>query len=120
MTIYTDLFSKRFHLRRCEASVGKHANLRCDVAPVLFAAKFLKVLLKQCTHPDDAISHVLDLVKPLLAQGWIIENGGGDTRSMNRWIGVHGPYEDLELGLYLLLLLRRFANDRKRAAPFAV
>jgi hypothetical protein len=36
------------------------------MAPVVLAAKLLKVLLEEGTHSDDAVGHALDLTEPLL------------------------------------------------------
>jgi len=81
------------------------------VTPVVLAAELLEVLLEQGTHGDNAVSHILDLTEPLLVQCRIVQDFRGNARAMDRGIGVKRSDENLDLGVYALLLLCRFAND---------
>lgn len=107
------LFGKRVHLLRLQAGVGEHANLGSDVAPVVLASKLLKILLEESTHGDDTVSHALDLAEPLLVEGWVIEDLGGDAGAVDRRVRVERADEDLDLRIDALLLLGRFADNRE-------
>lgn len=45
----------------CEACVGEHADLVCDVLPRARGAALLNVLPQQRAHVDDALRHARDL-----------------------------------------------------------
>ena len=49
----------------CEA---EHANLVGDVLPVPGGSLLSKTIPKTLSHSDDAISHPLDIYKPLLSK----------------------------------------------------
>ena len=101
----TDLLSQLVHLFSSQASVGEHADLRGDVAPVMLASELFKVLLEKSTHGDDAVSHTLDLTEPLLVQRGIIKNLRSNAGAMNRGVGVQRTDKDLDLRVDTLLLL---------------
>lgn len=84
-----------------------------DVGPVVLAAELLKVLAQESAHLNDAVSHALDLTEPLLVQGGVIHDGGGDTGTVNGGVGVEGTDENLDLRLNTLLLLGGLANERE-------
>lgn len=65
-SIDRELLGKLSHLLSSHASVGEHANLAGDVRPVTLGAQFLEVLLKKSSHGNNAVSHTLDLIEPLL------------------------------------------------------
>ncbi len=48
--------------------------LGSNVAPVVFAAKLLEILLQKRSHADDSVRHPLDLPQPLFIQRRIIQN----------------------------------------------
>ena len=81
--------------------------------PVVLAAQFLKVLLEESAHLDDTVSHALDFTQPLLVQLSIVHDSGGDTGTVDGRVGVERADEDLELRVYSLLLLGRFADERE-------
>ena len=101
----TNLLSKLGHLLGGQAGVGEHANLGCDVAPVVLAAELLEVLLEESTHGDDAVGHALDLTQPLLVQRRVVEDLGGDAGTVDGRVGVERAHEDLDLRVDALLLL---------------
>lgn len=105
MWIETHLLGQSIHLLRRKASVGEHANLGGDVTPVVLAAELLKVLLEESTHADDSVGHALDLAKPLLVQGGVVEDLRGDTGSMDWRVGVERAHKNLDLGVDTLLLI---------------
>lgn len=90
------------------------------MAPIMLAAQRLEVLLKECTHFDNAISHALHFSKPLLVELRIIEDRRGNAGAMDGRIGVQGADEDLDLRINTLLLLSRLADDGECADSFAV
>lgn len=50
------------------------AHLGCDMAPIMLAAKILKILLEKCSHGDDAIGHAFDFAKPLFVELRTVQN----------------------------------------------
>jgi hypothetical protein len=99
------LLGESIHLGGLKASVGEHANLAGDVAPVVLAAKLLKVLLEQSTHLDDAVSHLLDLQEPLLVQSGVVQDLGSNAGTVDGRVGVQRADQDLDLGVDSLLLV---------------
>lgn len=93
------LLSQPVHLLGRHASVGEHADLRGDVAPVVLAAELLEVVLEEGAHGDDAVGHALDLAEPLLVEGRVAEDLGGDSGAVDGRVGDHGADDDLELGV---------------------
>jgi len=114
------LLRQHVHLLGLEAGVGKHADLAGDVGPVARAAEGLEVLLEQGAHADDAVGHALDLGQPLLVEGRVVEDCGGDARAVDRRVAVQRPHQDLQLRVHPLLLLRRRRHDREGAHALAV
>lgn len=107
------LLSELVHLLRLQTSVGEHADLGGDVAPVVLAAELLKVLLEEGAHGDDAVSHALDLAEPLLVQSRVVQDLGSDAGTVDRGVGVQRAHKNLDLGIDTLLLLGGLADDRE-------
>src|SRR5690242_5679223 len=116
----TNLLSQLGHLLSSQTGVCEHANLRCDVAPVVLAAELLEVLLEGSTHGDDAVSHALDLTEPLLVEGRVVQNLRGNAGAVNGRVGVQGSDKDLDLGVDTLLLLGRLTDDGEGTDTLAV
>jgi hypothetical protein len=116
----TNLLGKLSHLLGGQAGVGEHANLGCDVAPVVLAAELLEVLLEESTHGDDAVSHALDLTEPLLVESRIVQDFRSDAGTVNGRVGVQWTDKDLDLGVDTLLLLGRLADDGESTDTLAV
>lgn len=114
------LLSQLIHLLWGHASVGEHADLGGDVAPVVLGAKLLEVLLEEGAHGDDAVSHALDLAEPLLVEGRVAEDLGGDAGTVNRGVGDHGTDDDLELGVDALDLVGISADEGEGTDTLAV
>ena len=113
-------FGEHIHLLRLQTCICEHANLRRDVAPVVFASKLLEILFQQGTHGDDAVRHVLDLAQPLLVQRRVVQDLGSDSSAVNRRIGVERSYKNLNLGVHSLLLLCGLANNRECTNALAI
>ena len=116
----TNLLSKLGHLLGSQAGVGEHANLGCDMAPVVLAAELLEVLLEESAHGDDAVGHALDLTEPLLVEGRIVQDLRSDAGTVNGRVGVQRADKDLDLGVDALLLLGRLADDGEGTDTLAV
>jgi hypothetical protein len=116
----TYLLCQLVHLLGCQTSVGEHADLRGDVAPVVLAAELLEVLLEKGTHGDDAVSHALDLTEPLLVERSVVQNLRGDAGTVNWGVGVQWANEYLDLRVNTLLLVGRLADDREGTDTLAV
>jgi hypothetical protein len=99
-----ELLGQAVHFFRGHASVGEHANLAGDMGPVVLGAKLLQVLLEEGAHADDAVSHALDLTKPLLVELGVVEDLYGDAGTVDGRVRVHRTDKDLELGVDALLL----------------
>lgn len=110
-SVNTVLLGQGVHLFRLKTGVGEHADLASDVAPIVLAAELLKVLLEKSTHGDDTVSHTLDLTQPLLVELGIVENGGGDTGTVNGRVGVERADQDLDLRVDTLLLIGVGTDD---------
>jgi hypothetical protein len=114
------LLGQGVHLFRLETSVGEHADLAGDVAPVVLATKLLEVLLEKGTHGDDTVSHALDLAQPLLVEFGVVQNGRGDTGTVDRRVGVERANQNLDLRVDTLLLLDIGADDGEGANTLTV
>ena len=95
-------------------------NLISNMVPVVLAANFLKVLLEQGAHGDDAIGHSFDLAEPLLIQLGVVEDLGGDTSAVNGGIGVERSDEYLNLRVDPLLFFCILTDDREGADALSV
>jgi hypothetical protein len=90
------------------------------VRPVVLAAKLFQVLLEKSTHLNDAVSHALNLAKPLLVKRRVIHDSRGDTSTVHGRVGVEGTDEDLDLRVDTLLLLGGFADERESTDTLTV
>lgn len=86
----------------------------------MLAAKLLKVGAEEGAHLNDAVSHALDLAEPLLVEGRVVHDGGGDTGTVDGRVGVEGTDENLDLRIDTLLLLGVLANEREGTNTLAV
>lgn len=77
----------------------------------MLATQFLEVLREQRAHRDDPLCHSLHFTKPLVVQLRILEDLLCDTSAVDRRVRVQWAYEDLDLGVDPLFLLRRLANN---------
>mmetsp|Transcript_14764 Transcript_14764/g.20536 ORF Transcript_14764/g.20536 Transcript_14764/m.20536 type:complete len:280 (-) Transcript_14764:190-1029(-) len=98
-------------LLRGQSGEAKHSDLLVDVPPVLGRPSFNKCVSQALPHLDNATSHRLNIVKPLLRQRFVLENGVDDIGPLNRRVGVHRPHEDLQLALDLSRLLGVVTHD---------
>ena len=105
------LLGQGVHLFGLETGVCEHADLAGDVAPVVLATELLEVLLEEGTHGDDTVSHALDLAQPLLVEFRVVQDGGSDTGTVDRRVGVKRADQDLDLRVDTLLLVGVGAND---------
>ena len=116
----THLLCQFIHLLRCQSSVGEHANLASDMAPVMFGSEALKLLLQQGAHADNAIRHALDFTQPLLVQGRVVEDLGCDTGTVDRRVGVERSDKNLDLRINALLLCCVGTDDREGSDTLTV
>jgi hypothetical protein len=77
----------------------------------VLAAKLLEVGAEEGAHLNDAVGHALDLAEPLLVEGWVVHDGGGDAGTVDGRVGVLGTDENLDLRLDALLLLGVLADE---------
>lgn len=112
-SIHAVLLGQSIHLLRLKTSVGEHANLAGDVAPVVLAAELLEVLLEEGTHRDDTVGHALDFAEPLLVELRVVQDGRGDTSTVDGGVGVKRADKDLDLRVDALLLLCVGADNGK-------
>jgi hypothetical protein len=77
----------------------------------VLAAELLEVGTEERAHLDDAVSHALDLTEPLLVEGGVVHDGGGDAGTVDGRVRVLGPDENLDLRLDTLLLLGVLADE---------
>lgn len=89
--------------------------------PVLLASVLVdEEVLEGGPHADDSVSHELDLLEPLVVESLVGEDGACDPCAVDRWVGVEGSDEDLELRVDLGLLFWRGGNDGESADSLAV
>jgi hypothetical protein len=79
----------------------------------VLAAELLEVGAEGGAHLNDAVSHALDLTKPLLVKSGVVHDGGGDASTVDGRVRVEGTNENLDLRLNALLLLGVLANERE-------
>ena len=72
----------------------------------MLTPELLEVLLEQCPHTDDAVRHPFDLTQPLFIEAWVVENLRSNPSTVNGRIGIQWAHQDLDLGVYSLLLFR--------------
>lgn len=58
------------------------------MAPVMLATQSLDVLLQQSAHAYNALSHPLDLFKPLLVELRVVQDLRRDTGTVDRRVRV--------------------------------
>lgn len=114
------LLGQCVHLLGLETGVGEHADLAGDVAPVVLATELLEVLLEESTHGDNAVSHTLDLTQPLLVELGVVQDGGSNTGTVDRRVGVKRADEDLDLRVDTLLLFGVGADNGEGANTLTV
>lgn len=114
------LLGQCIHLLRLETSVSEHADLAGDVAPVVLATELLEVLLEESTHGDNAVSHALNLAQPLLVELGVVQDGGSNTGTVDRRVGVERADQDLDLRVDTLLLFGVGADNGEGANTLTV
>lgn len=83
------------------------------MVPVLLGAQLLEVLLEQSSHLDHSVGHLLDLAEPLLLELGVVEDGGGDSSTVDGRVGVEGSDDDLQLRVDSVLLGGVLADKRE-------
>ena len=85
----------------------EHADLTFDVFPFSGGIKLvLKCEVKFLSHADDAVSHPFDFGLPLSVKLLVAEYSVGDSRTVQRWIRVHGSDNNLQLTVNPSLFFR--------------
>lgn len=115
-----ELLGKSLNLLRRQTGVAEHTNLRGDVVPVLLGAKSLEVLLEQSSHLDHSVGHLLDLTEPLLLELGVVEDGGGDSGTVDGGVGVEGSDDNLQLRVNSVLLGGVLADKRESTDSLTV
>ena len=59
-----ELCAETVHLFWLQASVTEHANLLCDMRPVMLRTELLQMFHETLSHADDAVSHRLHFRTP--------------------------------------------------------
>mmetsp|Transcript_20482 Transcript_20482/g.50232 ORF Transcript_20482/g.50232 Transcript_20482/m.50232 type:complete len:287 (+) Transcript_20482:99-959(+) len=80
-----------------EATVGKHSDLVCNVAPVPDRSCVFQGVPEGSSHSVNAISHSLALFTEFSSELRIFQDCGYKSGSMSRGIGVHGANHSLHL-----------------------
>jgi hypothetical protein len=86
----------------------------------VLAAELLEVLLEKGTHGDDAVSHALDLTKPLLVERRVVQDLRRNAGTVNWRVRVKWADKNLDLRVNTLLLLGRLADDGEGTNTLAV
>lgn len=85
-------------LGRCQSREGEHTDLVCDVVPGALCSNFLESRSKQLSHLRNAVSNCDQLVKPLLSEAEVVQDGGGDSGTVGRWRRIIRSNDNLHLG----------------------
>lgn len=88
--VHTVFLRKLLDLLGLEAGIAEHTDLGCDMLPVVLRTKLLEVLLKKLTHLDDALSHTINLLKPLRVELRVVQDLGSNAGTVDGGIGVQG------------------------------
>ena len=89
-----------------KGSLPEHANLTFDVFPFSGGIKLVfECEVKLLSHADDTVSHALDFGLPLSVKFLVTEYSVGDSRTVQRWIRVHGSDNNLQLTVNASLFL---------------
>ena len=97
---------KKVKLKKKGIFLPEHANLTFDVFPFSGGIKLvLECEVKLLSHADDAVGHTLDFRLPLSVKVLVAEYSVGDSRTVQRWIRVHGSDDNLQLTVNTSLFL---------------
>lgn len=96
------------------------AYLVGNMRPVMLATQSLKVLLEKTAHLNDTVSHTLDFAQPLFLELRVVQDGGRDTGTMDRGVGVKGANDDLDLRVDALLFFGGSADERECTCTFTI
>ena len=66
--------------------------------PSTLGSNLLELSSQKFSHGGDSIGHGDELIEPLLAHGWFIEDNSSDSGTVPWWRRVVDSNDDLELG----------------------
>lgn len=66
--------------------------------PSTLSSDLFELCSQKFSHSCDSIGHSDELIKPLLAHGWLIEDDRGDSGTVPWWRRIVNSNDDLELG----------------------
>lgn len=81
----------------CETSEREHTNLGGDVIPSTLGSDSFEFSSQEISHLGDSVGHSDELIKPLLAHGWLVEDDGSDSSTVPWWGRVVDSNDNLEL-----------------------
>lgn len=81
-----------------KTSEREHTNLCGNMIPSTLSSNLFELSSQKLSHGSDSIGHSDELIKPLLAHGWFIEDDRGDSGTVPWWGRVVDSDDNLELG----------------------
>ena len=76
----------------------EHTNLSGNVRPVTLDSLSLEGSAKSCSHVIHSLADDDELIEPLLAHSWVVEDGASNSSTMLGRGRVVGTDDDLDLG----------------------
>jgi len=94
-----------------EASEGEHANLACDVSPIVLVSECGKLLDKGSTHLSHTAGHVSQVLVPHGGQLFVSKDNINDTSTVDGRVGVDWSGNLLYAGKNDILLRLASGNN---------
>ena len=106
------IFVSYTYLLGLHASEAEHADLICDMLPVVRGSLSGQTILELLPHGNNAVSHTLHITQPLLSESRVREDLSDDASTVHRGVGLHRADENLDLrhdtsSLVLILLIKK-------------
>lgn len=91
------LLNHGFALLDRESREGEHTDLRSDVRPVTLNLLLFQSAAESSAHVVHSLADNYELIEPLLAHLWVVEDGCSNSGTMLGWGRVVLPHDDLDL-----------------------
>lgn len=114
------LLAELINLVSVETSVGEHADLAGEMAPVVLVANILKSVSQTGAHLGDAARHVEEILVPHLSERLVAEDGVDNASTVEWRVRVDRASELLDAAHHDVLLLGAAADEGEAAGTLTV
>ena len=114
------LLAKLVDLVSAETSVGKHADLAGEMAPVVLVAAVLESVSQTSAHLGDTAGHVEQILVPHLGESFVTEDSVDNASTVERRVGVDRASELLDAAHHNVLLFGAAADEGEAAGTLTV